>query len=424
MGLTFSEKVISSKLGDEKKAGEFAFVPVSKIMANELSGFVSIKQFEKYGFCEVFDPDNIFLIPSHNVPTKDVTTSIHAKTLKDFAKKYNIKHYYELGEMGIEHALLPEKRLIYPGDLVVGGDSHTCTYGALGVFSVGMGSTDIAATLATGKTWLRVPETINIDINGSIQDYVTPKDIVLYMLSLLGVDGALYQTLEITGSVIDSLDIEGRLTICNMAVESGAKAGIMFVDDKTIKYYQQYGISKDEYEIIYSDQDATYSNKIELDVSGLSPVVAMPYSPSNVKSIDQLDDHEKVNIDQVVIGSCTNGRISDLRQAANILKNNKIANGVKAIIIPATQDIYLQAIKEGLVEIFIEAGAVFLSPTCGPCAGLHSGVLGPNEIAVSTTNRNFPGRMGHIDSKVYLASPYVAAASALKGYIASPLEVI
>ncbi len=424
MALTFSEKIISKQVGEEKKAGEFVFAPISKIMANELSGFVSIKQFKRYGFKKVFDPEKIILVPSHNVPNKDVTTAGHAKTMRDFAREQEIVHYYELGEMGIEHGLLPEKALVLPGELVVGGDSHTCTYGALGLLSVGMGSTDIAAAMATGKSWLRVPETIKVNFTGGVPEYVVAKDLVLYLIKRLGVEGALYKTLEIGGEVINAMGMEGRLTITNMAVEAGAKAGIIFADQVTKDFYSERGVEEDGYDILLSDSDAVYSEEVSIDVSNLSPVVAAPYSPDNVITVDKLVEKEgPINIDQVVIGSCTNGRISDLRQAAQILDGKKVARGVRVIIIPATQNVYLQAVKEGLVEKFIEAGAVVSTPTCGPCAGLHSGILAEGEVAISTTNRNFPGRMGHVDSKVYLSSPYVAAASALKGQLASPLEV-
>ncbi|WP_027371335.1 3-isopropylmalate dehydratase large subunit [Desulfovermiculus halophilus] len=424
MSLTFAEKVISAQAGEEKRAGEFVFAPVSKIMANELSGYVSIKQFAKYGFEKVFDPDRIILVPSHNVPNKDVVTAEHAQTLRRFAREQHIFHYYELGQMGIEHALLPEKRLILPGDLVVGGDSHTCTYGALGAFSVGMGSTDIAAAMATGKVWLRVPETIRVECTGELQPFVTAKDLVLWLISTLGVDGSLYQTLEMTGPAVSGLDMEARLTMCNMAVEAGAKTGVICVDQTTREFYSEYGIGEEQYAVFHSDPEAACSAHIHLDVQELTPVVAAPYSPDNVKPVKDLSAAEKVPVDQVVIGSCTNGRIQDLRQAAYILGRNKVAPGVRVIVIPATQNIYLQAVREGLIEQFIEAGAVVSTPTCGPCAGLHSGVLAAGEVAVSTTNRNFVGRMGHPGSKVYLASPYVAAATAVKGEIACPTEVV
>jgi 3-isopropylmalate/(R)-2-methylmalate dehydratase large subunit len=374
-----------------------------------------MENFKKQG---VFDRDRIALVMDHFVPNKDIKSAEHCKIVREFARKYHITNFFDVGEMGIEHALLPEKGLVTAGDVVIGADSHTCTYGALGAFSTGVGSTDMAAGMATGKAWFKVPSAIRVVLTGKPSRYVTGKDVILHLIGEIGVDGALYQSLEFTGEGCAALSMDDRLCICNMAIEAGGKNGIFEVDDKTEEYLKAHG--NRPYKIYRADPDAEYTRTVTIDLSALRPTVSFPHLPENTRTIDQVGD---VEIDQSVIGSCTNGRIQDLRQAAEILKGRKVKKGLRCIVIPATQGVYLQAMEEGLLKIFIEAGAVVSTPTCGPCLGGYMGVLASGERAVSTTNRNFVGRMGSVDSEVYLASPYVAAASAVAGKICGPEDL-
>ena len=396
-------------------------------MANDITAPLAIEEFRKSGAKKVFDTRKIALVPDHFTPAKDLKSSNQARMLADFAREFRIKNYFEVGQMGIEHALLPEQGLIRPGDLIIGADSHTCTYGALGAFSTGMGSTDLASAWRTGFAWFRVPETIKFIYTGKLGKWLSGKDLILYTIGQIGVDGALYKAMEFSGPVISRLNIDGRFTMCNMAIEAGGKSGIIQPDEVTLEYIrksQKSKVKSQNYKLKFkdlrSDKDARYADIKEYDVSKLEPQVACPHLPSNVQPVSRL---KKVKIDQAVIGSCTNGRISDLRSAASILKGKKVKSTVRAIIIPATQNIYRQAIKEGLIEIFAKAGCVVSTPTCGPCLGGHCGILADGETAITTTNRNFIGRMGSPKSFVYLASPVVAAASALKGRIAHPEEV-
>jgi len=389
------------------------------VMGHDLSTPLSIHEMERIGADKVFDSEKIVLIPDHFTPNKDVRAAENCKLMREFARQQGISHYYEVGEVGICHGLLPEKGLVLPGDLVVGGDSHTCTYGALGAFATGVGSSDLAAAMIMGELWLKVPASRKFVYRGIIKEWVSAKDLILYTIGEIGVDGALYEAMEFTGDTVERLPMSGRLTMANMAIEAGAKNGIFAVDHITEEYLRSR--AKRAYTAYQSDKDAVYSGIIEYDVGTIDPQVACPHSPGNVKAVWEVGD---VSIDQVVIGSCTNGRIEDLRIAAQVLRGNKVASYVRLIIIPATQDIYRQAMREGLFEVFLDAKAVISPPTCGPCVGGHMGVLAKGERAVSTTNRNFIGRMGHPQSEVYLSSPAVAAASAVKGRIAHPDEVI
>ena len=420
MGMTISEKIIAAHCGrGELHAGEFvADAAVDICLANDITAPLAIEEFEKAGFTKVFDPEKIVLIPDHFTPNKDIKSAEHAKMLRLFARKHDIKHYYEVGRMGIEHALLPEQGIVVPGDLVVGADSHTCTYGALGAFATGMGSTDIAACYATGRVWLRVPDTIRFVYSGSLQEYVSGKDLILYTIGDIGVHGALYQAMEFTGDVIRSLPMGARLTMSNMAIEAGGKAGLIEPDDVT----KEYAAGRAQREPVYytSDPDAEYCEVREYDVSNISPQVALPHLPENSRNVEDLDE---IAIDQVVIGSCTNGRMIDLREAAEIIRGRKVHPNVRLIVLPGTQAIFLQSIREGLAEAFVEAGAVVSTPTCGPCLGGHMGILAEGERALATTNRNFVGRMGHPGSEVYLCGPAVAAASAIAGKIVHPREI-
>lgn len=420
MAMTMTQKILAEHAGLEQvQAGQLIQVRLDMVLGNDVTTPVAIQEFEKIGVADVFDQEKISIVPDHFTPNKDIQSAQNCKMIREFARAKGIVNYFEIGEMGIEHALLPEKGLVVPGDVVIGADSHTCTYGALGAFSTGVGSTDMAAAMVTGDAWFKVPEAIRFVLEGQLSRWVCGKDVILYIIGMIGVDGALYQSMEYTGKGMGSLSMDDRFTIANMAIEAGAKNGIFEVDDKTIAYVKAH--SKRPYKIFQSDQDAVYAAERSVNLSSLRPMVAFPHLPENTRTIDEVGE---VLIDQVVIGSCTNGRMEDLRMAAEILRGKKVHPYIRTIIFPATQKIYLEALREGLIEIFIEAGAVVSTPTCGPCLGGHMGVLAKGERAVATTNRNFVGRMGHPESEVYLAGPAVAAASALTGRITSPEEVM
>lgn len=419
MGMTLTEKILAKHAGkDRVRPGDFIVAKVDLVLGNDITAPVAIKEFGRMGAGRVFDRDKIALVPDHFTPNKDIKSAEQVQLMRLFAKKHGITHYFEVGEMGIEHCLIPEKGLVVPGDLVVGADSHTCTYGALSAFSTGVGSTDMAAAMATGELWFKVPETIRFVFSGSLRRWVGGKDLILYTIGQIGVEGARYKAMEFAGDAISALSVEGRLTMANMAIEAGGKNGIFMPDEKTVEYLN--GRTDRHYEIETSDDDAEYSQVFEWDATDIEPQVALPHLPENSRPVSEL---KGIGIDQVVIGSCTNGRIEDLRQAAAIIKGRKIAKGVRCIVIPGTQAVYLQAVREGHVEAFVEAGAVVSTPTCGPCLGGHMGILAAGERAISTTNRNFVGRMGHPKSEVYLSGPAVAAASAIAGEIVSPEEV-
>jgi 3-isopropylmalate/(R)-2-methylmalate dehydratase large subunit len=418
--MTVTEKILATHAGREHVSpGELVNARIDVIMGHDLSTPLAIHEMEAIGANKVFDPDKIILVPDHFTPNKDVKAAENCKRMRTFARQQGISHYYEVGEMGIAHALLPEKGLVLPGDVVVGGDSHTCTYGAVGAFATGIGSTDLAAAMLTGQLWFKVPGSRKFVYHGLLQEWVDAKDLILFTIGDIGVDGALYEAMEFTGEVIEHLPMSGRFTMANMAVEAGAKNGIFEVDDTTLEYLKNR--AQRPYKVFRSDEDADYNEVKEYDVSTIEPLVAFPHQPSNVRPVSEAED---INIDQVVIGSCTNGRIEDLRIAAQVLRGNKVSPNVRLIIIPATQAVYRQAMREGLLEIFLDANGVISTPTCGPCVGGHMGVLAKGERALSTTNRNFVGRMGHPESEVYLSNPAVAAASAVKGRIAHPDEVI
>lgn len=421
--MTITEKIIAAHCGrDEVRAGELVMANVDLVMANELSAILAIKEFDKVGARHVFDPEKIALVPDHFTPNKDMKTAEITKEVRQFAQKYEIVHYFEVGRGGIEHVLLPEQGLIAPGDLIIGGDSHTCTYGALGAFATGVGSTDVAAAFAIGQVWLRVPQSIKLVFKGQPGKWICGKDIILFTVGNLGVDGAIYQVLEFSGDGVTHLSMADRFTMANMAIEVGAKTGIFEVDEKTVEYVkgtiEDHGSRMRNFK---SDPKAEYVRTVEYDLSTIEPQVAVPNLPENVKPVKEAGE---VSIDQVVIGFCTNGRIEDLRIAAGILKGKKVHPRVRALIFPGTQKVALEAIREGLAETFIEAGCAFNTPSCGPCIGGHLGVLGKGERCVSTSNRNFVGRMGHMKSEIYLASPAVAAASAITGKISHPEEVM
>jgi len=420
MGMTITEKIIAAhSKRTELHAGEFVEAArVDVCLANDITAPIAIEEFEKAGFGRLADPEMVVLVPDHFTPNKDIKSAGQAKTLRDFARKHGIRHYFEVGRVGIEHALLPEQGIVVPGDLVIGADSHTCTYGALGAFSTGMGSTDIAACYATGTAWLRVPETIKFVFHGSFRKYVSGKDLILYTIGQIGVDGALYKAMEFTGPAIRRLNMDARQTMCNMAIEAGAKSGIIEPDDITKQYIA--GRAQREPRYYRSDPDAEYCRVFEWDVGTISPQVSLPHLPENARPVEEVSG---TKIDQVVIGSCTNGRLSDLREAAEILKGRTVHRDVRLIIIPATQQIYKAAVDEGLVDVFIDAEAAVSTPTCGPCLGGHMGILAEGERCLATTNRNFVGRMGHPKSEVYLAGPAVAAASAVAGRIVHPDEI-
>ena len=416
MGMTITEKILCAHTDlKEVRPGMLINARVDIALGNDITAPIAIAEFEKTGVKKVFDRDKVVLVPDHFTPNKDINSAEQSKILRDFARKQALTHYYEVGEVGVEHALLPEQGVVLPGDLIIGADSHTCTYGALGAFSTGVGSTDFAAAMLTGEAWFKVPETMKIVFHGPLNKWVSGKDMILYLIGLIGVDGALYKALEFTGETVTELTMADRFTIANMAVEAGAKNGIFYPDATTRVYVEKR--AKRDYNFYTSDPDAGYAQVIDIDVAKLEPQVAFPHLPSNVRDVSLAGD---VTIDQVVIGSCTNGRIEDLRVAAEVLKGRKVAPYVRLIIIPATQEIYRQAIKEGLFEIFLDAKAAVSTPTCGPCLGGHMGILAKGERAVATTNRNFVGRMGHTGSEVYLANPAVAAASAVLGRIAGP----
>lgn len=420
MGMTITQKILAAHAGlDKVEPGQLIMANVDLVLGNDITSPVAIREFKRMGAKRVFDRKKVVLVPDHFTPNKDIKSAEQCKVIREFARDMEIENYFEVGQMGIEHALIPEKGLVVPGDVVIGADSHTCTYGALGAFSTGVGSTDMAAAMATGQAWFKVPEAIKFVLKGRLNKWVSGKDVILHIIGMIGVDGALYQSMEFTGEGMASLSMDDRFTIANMAIEAGAKNGIFEVDDKTLEYVKEH--STKEYKIYKADEDAEYSKVFEIDLSSIPLTVAFPHLPSNTKTFDEIGD---IPIDQVVIGSCTNGRLSDLRIAAQILKGHKVHPRVRTIVIPATQRIYLEAMREGLLEIFIEAGAVVSTPTCGPCLGGHMGILAKGERAVATTNRNFVGRMGHVDSEVYLASPAVAAASAITGKISSPEEVV
>lgn len=419
MGQTITQKILAEHCGKKYvEPGELINARVDFMLGNDITAPIAIREFEKIGAETVFDKDRIALVPDHSTPNKDINSAQLVKTVREFARKHNITYWFEVGRMGIEHTLLPDEGLVVPGDVVIGADSHTCTYGAIGAFSTGVGSTDLAAAMALGETWFKVPEQLKFVYYGNLPKWVGGKDLILYTIGLIGVDGALYCTMEFAGEAISQLDMAGRFTMCNMAIEAGGKNGIIAPDDKTLEYVKPR--AKRDYKIYTSDPDATYKEVIEIDVSKLEPMVSFPHLPENAKPVSEATD---IRIDQVVIGSCTNGRIEDLRIAAQVLKGRKVHPDVRLIVIPATQEIYLQSIKEGLTEIFVESGGVVSTPTCGPCLGGHMGVLAEGERAVATTNRNFVGRMGHVKSEVYLAGPAVAAASAVLGRIGSPEEL-
>jgi len=418
--MTITEKILAAHCGkDEVSAGELINAKLDVILANDITAPISIKEFKKIGAKNVFDKNKIVFIPDHFAPQKDIKAAEQCKMLKDFSREHDLGLYFEVGRMGIEHALLPEQGIVLPGDLVIGADSHTCTYGGLGAFSTGVGSTDVASAMATGECWFKVPESMKFVYYGKLNKWVTGKDLILHTIGDIGVDGALYRAMEFEGEVINSLSMSGRLTICNMAIEAGGKNGIIVPDNITEDYVK--GRAKRDYKFYASDKNAQYVDEREYDCSKIQPTVSCPHLPSNTKLAADLSS---IVIDQVVVGSCTNGRIEDLREAAEIMKGKKVNPNSRMIVIPATQQIYLQAIKEGLAEIFINAEAVFSTPTCGPCLGGHMGVLAKGERAIATTNRNFVGRMGHPESEVYLSNPAVAAASAVKGRIAVPEEVV
>ena len=419
MRMTITEKILAAHAGlDEVEPGQFIKAKVDVALGNDITAPLAIEQFRKIGAQKVFDPERVILVPDHYTPNKDIRSAELAKIVREFAKEQGLKYYFEVGRMGIEHALLPEEGLVVPGDVVIGADSHTCTYGALGAFATGVGSTDLAAAMITGEIWFKVPESMKLIYYGEMGRWVTAKDLILYTIGDIGVDGALYRAMEFTGETIRKLSMDGRLTICNMAIEAGAKSGIIEPDEVTIRYVE--GRAKRPYKLYRSDPDARYVEVREYDVSKIEPQVAFPFKPENTKPISEVGE---IPIDQVVIGSCTNGRLEDLRLAAKVLRGRKVHPYVRLIVIPATQRIYLEALREGLIEVFIEAGGVVSTPTCGPCLGGHMGVLAAGERAVSTTNRNFRGRMGHPESEVYLANPAIAAASAVLGRIGSPDEL-
>lgn len=419
MGMTMTEKILAKHAGiDVVKPGQLINCKLDMVLANDVTAPPAIKEFEKIGK-PVFDNTKIALVPDHFTPNKDIKSAGLAKIVRDFAHKHNIVNYFEIGRVGIEHVILPEKGIVAPGMVTIGADSHTCTYGALGGFSTGVGSTDLGVALATGEAWFKVPETIKVNITGKKPKYICGKDVMLTLIGMIGVDGALYKALEFAGEGVKELNITDRLTIANMAIEAGAKNGIFPVDDETLNYIKDR-VTK-PYEIVEADSDATYCQTVEINLSELKPVVAFPHLPENTRSVESIK--EPITIDQVVIGSCTNGRLEDLAIAASILKGHKVHPNVRCIIIPGSQQVYLDAIHNGYVDTFIEAGAAISTPTCGPCLGAHMGIMTAGERCVSTTNRNFRGRMGHVDSEVYLASPYVAAASAILGKIATPEEV-
>lgn len=416
MGMTMTQKILAAHAGLESvKAGQLIEANLDLVLGNDITTPVAVNEFKKFGTDRVFSKSQIAIVPDHFTPNKDIKAAEQVKYIREFANKMEIENFFEVGEMGIEHCLLPEKGLVVAGDVVIGADSHTCTYGALGAFSTGIGSTDMAAGMATGKCWFKVPSALKFVLKNKPAKWISGKDIILHIIGMIGVDGALYKSMEFVGDGLEYLSMDDRFTMANMAIEAGGKNGIFPVDYKTIEYLKEH--SSREYKVYEADEDAEYDEVFEIDLSTLRPTVSFPHLPDNTRTIDNTGE---VAVDQVVIGSCTNGRISDLRIARDILKGKKVKKGIRCIVIPGTQKIYLQAIKEGIVTDLVEAGAAFSTPTCGPCLGGHMGILAKGERCVSTTNRNFVGRMGHVESEVYLASPAVAAASALTGKITDP----
>ena len=420
MGMTMTQKILAAHAGlDHVEAGQLIEAELDLVLGNDITSPVAIHEMDKMKADTVFHKDKIALVMDHFIPNKDIKSAEHCKCVREFACRHEISNYFDVGEMGIEHALLPEKGLTVAGDVIIGADSHTCTYGALGAFSTGVGSTDMAAGMVTGKAWFKVPSAIRFNLTGKPKKWVSGKDVILHIIGMIGVDGALYKSMEFTGDGIKNLSMDDRFTIANLAIEAGGKNGIFPVDDQTEAYMKEHSMRS--YKVYEADEDAVYEAEYTIDLSKLEPTVAFPHLPENTKTMNEIS--QEIVIDQAVIGSCTNGRIEDLRTAAEILKGRKVKKGVRCIIIPATQSVYLQAMEEGLLKIFIEAGAVVSTPTCGPCLGGYMGILAAGERCISTTNRNFVGRMGHVESEIYLASPAVAAASAVMGKIAAPEEL-
>ncbi len=419
MAMTMTQKILAAHAGlDSVVAGQLINARLDMVLGNDITSPVAINEFKKYGFTEVFDKEKVSLVMDHFVPNKDIKAAQQTKQCRCFANECQIKNYYDVGDMGIEHALLPEKGLVGPGDVIIGADSHTCTYGALGAFSTGVGSTDMAAGMATGQAWFKVPSAIKFVLTGKLKECCSGKDVILYIIGKIGVDGALYKSMEFTGEGMHTLSMDDRLCMANMAIEAGAKNGIFEVDDVTIAYYEER--KTHPYTVYTADEDAPYDEVIEINLSEIEPTVACPHLPENTKNASELSD---IKIDQCVIGSCTNGRLSDMAAAAKILEGKHVAKGVRCIIIPATQKIYMECVKLGYIETFINAGCVVSTPTCGPCLGGYMGILAEDEVAIATTNRNFVGRMGHITSKIYLSSPETAATSAITGYITDPRAI-
>ena len=418
MGMTMTQKILADHAGvKEVHAGELIEANVDIVMANDITGRMALPIFKKMAD-KVFDKDKVVLVPDHFTPNKDIKSAENSKAIREFSREQGLTHHMEQGKCGVEHAILPESGIVVAGDAVIGADSHTCTYGAIGAFSTGVGTTDIATGMATGQLWFKVPSAIKFNLHGKLPKYVSGKDVILHIIGRIGVDGALYKSLEFTGEGVNELSMADRFTICNMAIEAGAKNGIFPVDEAAIEYLDKH--AKREYKIYEADKDAEYEEVVDVDLSAIRPTVAFPHLPGNAKTVDEIETMDKIYIDQVVIGSCTNGRMEDLRKAAAILKGKKVADNVRVMVIPATQKIYLQCILEGILETFVEAGCAVNTPSCGPCMGGHMGVLAKGEKCVSTTNRNFVGRMGDVESLIYLASPETAAASAIAGYIANP----
>ncbi len=419
MGMTITEKILAAHAGlDTVEPGQLVECDLDIVLANDVTAPIAIREFERIGVDSVWDPDRIALVPDHYAPNKDIKSAEQAKIMREFARAQGISHYWEIGRMGVEHALLPEQGVVVPGDVIIGADSHTCTYGALGAFATGVGSTDAAAGMATGRAWFKVPASIKFVVEGEFGDWVSAKDLILHVIGAIGVDGALYQAMEFTGSTISSLDMDGRMTVCNMAIEAGGKTGVIAFDETTHAYVDSR--AERPWTVYESDEDAEYARVIEVDASAIEPTVAFPHLPSNVRTVAESRD---VVVDQVVIGSCTNGRLEDMRVAADVLRGRKVADSVRLIVIPATQEVYRQSLKEGLFDIFMDAGAAISTPTCGPCLGGHMGILASGERSLATTNRNFVGRMGHPESEVYLGSPAIAAATAITGRIATPEDL-
>lgn len=418
MGMTMTQKILADHAGvKEVHAGELIETNVDIVMANDITGPMALPIFKQMAD-KVFDKDKVVLVPDHFTPNKDIKSAENSKAIREFSREQGLTHHMEQGKCGVEHAILPESGIVVAGDAVIGADSHTCTYGAIGAFSTGVGTTDIATGMATGQLWFKVPSAIKFNLHGKLPKYVSGKDVILHIIGRIGVDGALYKSMEFTGEGVKELSMADRFTICNMAIEAGAKNGIFPVDEAAIEYLDKH--AKREYKIYEADADAEYEEVVDVDLSAIRPTVAFPHLPGNAKTVDEIEAMDKIYIDQVVIGSCTNGRMEDLRKAAAILKGKKVADNVRVMVVPATQKIYLQCILEGILETFVEAGCAVNTPSCGPCMGGHMGVLAKGEKCVSTTNRNFVGRMGDVESLIYLASPETAAASAIAGYIANP----